>query len=60
MTCRSLTVSEISRRAGLHIATAWRLVAELVSYGFLARDADRRVHIGMPMWELGTRASPGP
>jgi DNA-binding IclR family transcriptional regulator len=54
----ALTVSEISRRAGLHLATASRLVAELVSLGFLARDADRRVRIGVRLWELGTRASP--
>ncbi|MGW2330292.1 IclR family transcriptional regulator [Streptomyces sp. NPDC001700] len=54
----ALTVSEISRRTGLHVATASRLVAELVSYGFLTRDADRRVRVGMRMWELATRASP--
>ncbi|MFI8073761.1 IclR family transcriptional regulator [Streptomyces sp. NPDC086033] len=54
----ALTVSEISRRTGLHVATASRLVAELVSYGFLTRDDDRRVRIGMRLWELATRASP--
>ncbi|MEH0639563.1 IclR family transcriptional regulator [Streptomyces bottropensis] len=54
----ALTVSEVSRRAGLHVATASRLVAELVSYGFLTRDADRRVRSGVRLWELATRASP--
>src|SRR5262245_11740161 len=54
----ALTVSEIARRTGLHVATASRLVAELVSYGCLARDSDRRVRIGVRMWELATRASP--
>ncbi|KUM81548.1 IclR family transcriptional regulator [Streptomyces griseorubiginosus] len=54
----ALTVSEISRRTGLHLATASRLVAELIEHGFLARDADRRVRVGMRLWELGTRASP--
>ncbi|MFI7501727.1 IclR family transcriptional regulator [Streptomyces sp. NPDC049687] len=54
----ALTVSEISRRTELHLATASRLVAELVSHGFLARDADRQVRIGVRLWELGTRASP--
>ncbi|MEU1346780.1 IclR family transcriptional regulator [Streptomyces sp. NPDC005775] len=54
----ALTVSEISRRAGLHMATASRLVAELVSHEVLTRDADRRVRIGLHMWELVTRASP--
>lgn len=54
----ALTVSEISRRTGLHVATASRLVAELASYGLLTRDADRRVRIGMRLWELATRALP--
>ncbi|MEU0213151.1 helix-turn-helix domain-containing protein [Streptomyces canus] len=40
----ALTVSEISRRTGLHVATASRLVAELVSYGFLTR-VDGREHL---------------
>ena len=40
------------------MATASRLVAELVSHGLLARDPDRRVRIGMRLWELVTRASP--
>ncbi|NUU25226.1 MAG: IclR family transcriptional regulator [Streptomycetaceae bacterium] len=54
----SLTVSEIARRTGLHVATASRLVAELVAHDFLTRDADRRLRVGMRMWELATRASP--
>ncbi|NGO14884.1 IclR family transcriptional regulator, partial [Streptomyces sp. HC44] len=54
----ALTVSEISRRTGLHVATASRLVAELVSHGFLTRDADRRIRVGTRIWELATRASP--
>ncbi|MFE5242633.1 MULTISPECIES: IclR family transcriptional regulator [unclassified Streptomyces] len=54
----ALTVSEIARRTGLHVATASRLVAELVAHGFLSRDEDRRVRIGVRLWELVTRASP--
>ncbi|WP_306319827.1 MULTISPECIES: IclR family transcriptional regulator [unclassified Streptomyces] len=54
----ALTVSAIARRTGLHVATASRLVAELVAHGFLARDTGRRVRIGLRMWELVTRASP--
>ncbi|MET9994831.1 IclR family transcriptional regulator [Streptomyces mutabilis] len=53
-----LTVSEIARRSGLHVATASRLVGELVAHGFLSRDADRGVRIGVRLWELVTRASP--
>ncbi|MDR7304051.1 IclR family transcriptional regulator [Haloactinomyces albus] len=54
----ALRVSEIARRADLHIATASRLVEELVGYGWLQRDDDRRVRIGVRMWELASRASP--
>lgn len=54
----ALTVSEIARRSGLHVATASRLVAELVAHGFLSRDDDREVRIGVRLWELVTRASP--
>ncbi len=54
----ALPVSEIARRAGLHVATASRLVAELVDHGLLARGPDRAVRIGMRMWELASRASP--
>ncbi|MFE9703220.1 helix-turn-helix domain-containing protein [Streptomyces sp. NPDC005930] len=42
----ALTVSEIARRTGLHVATASGLVGELVAHGFLGRDDDGRVRIG--------------
>ncbi|WP_347257090.1 IclR family transcriptional regulator [Actinomadura sp. RB99] len=54
----SLSVSEIARRTGLHVATASRLVEELVRHGLLARDERRRVRVGMRMWELASRAAP--
>ncbi len=54
----TLQVSEIARRTGLHVATVSRLVAELVGHGLLAREPDRRVRIGVRMWELALRASP--
>jgi DNA-binding IclR family transcriptional regulator len=57
-TRRALTVSEIARRSGLHVATTSRLVAELVQHRMLARRADGRVEIGVRMWELAERASP--
>jgi DNA-binding IclR family transcriptional regulator len=53
-----LRVSDIARRTGLHLATASRLVAELTAHGMLARDPDRRVRVGVRMWELALRASP--
>ncbi len=55
---RDLTVTEIARRSGLHVATTSRLVAELVGHGLLVRRTDGRVAIGMRMWELAHRASP--
>jgi DNA-binding IclR family transcriptional regulator len=54
----ALSVSEIARRTGLHVATVSRLVAELVEHGLLARDEQRRVRVGMRLWELASRAAP--
>lgn len=53
-----LTVTELARRAGLHVATASRIVGGLTGHGLLERTPDRRVRIGMRMWELASRASP--
>lgn len=54
----ALSVSELARRADLHVATASRMVERLVGYGWLQRDADRKVRIGVRLWELASRASP--
>jgi len=54
----ALTVGEIARRSGLHVATASRLVAELVAHGLLERGPERQVRAGVRLWELGARASP--
>ncbi|GAA3756454.1 IclR family transcriptional regulator [Microbacterium kribbense] len=51
------TAAEIGRRAGLPSSTAHRLVGELVEVGLLERDQDRRVRVGMRLWELATRSS---
>ncbi|MEB3371687.1 IclR family transcriptional regulator [Saccharopolyspora mangrovi] len=53
-----LTVTEISRRADLPLPTAGRMVGELVRHGLLHRDQQRRVRIGVRLWELAQRASP--
>lgn len=54
----ALRVSDIARRADLHVATASRLIEELVRYGWLYRDGDRRIRIGLRLWEDASRASP--
>lgn len=53
-----LSVSEIGRRARLHVATASRLIAAMAEQGFLARTPQGRVRIGVRLWELAQRASP--
>ncbi|HEY4019264.1 MAG TPA: helix-turn-helix domain-containing protein [Pseudonocardiaceae bacterium] len=52
-------VAELARRCGLPVATTARLVDELVGRGWLARDADRRVRIGVRLAELAAGAPPG-
>ena len=51
------TTSEIGRRAGLPSSSAHRIVGEFVAAGILERDEQRRVRIGMRLWELATRSS---
>jgi DNA-binding IclR family transcriptional regulator len=53
-----LSVSEVARRAGLHLATASRIIGQLVDHGLLTRGPDREVRVGMRMWELAARAAP--
>ncbi|ROZ89174.1 IclR family transcriptional regulator [Gordonia sp. OPL2] len=53
----ALTVAEIARGADLPIATAHRLVGELIELGVLERAADRRVRMGVQMWEWASRSS---
>lgn len=53
-----LTVTEVARRSGLHLATASRLVGQLVEHGLLGRGPGREVRIGFRMWELAARAAP--
>lgn len=52
-----LTVGEIARRSGLHVATASRLIEELVVAHWLERT-DAGVRIGVRLWEVASRASP--
>src|SRR5262245_33556755 len=53
---RSLTLTEIARRAGLAPPTAHRLVGELAAWGALRRDGTGRYVIGRRLWDLGLLA----
>ncbi|MFC0505514.1 IclR family transcriptional regulator [Micromonospora costi] len=49
----ALTLSDLARRTGLPLATAHRLVGELVAWRALTRDADGAYRIGVRLWEAG-------
>ncbi|GAA3510667.1 IclR family transcriptional regulator [Georgenia daeguensis] len=53
-----LTVASIARVTGIPVPSAHRLVNELVRWGLLERTPDRRVRIGLRLWELAVRNSP--
>lgn len=55
----ALSLTEISRRAGLTLPTAHRLVGLLTAWGALERDASGLYHIGLRLWELGALAPRG-
>ncbi|GAA3620769.1 IclR family transcriptional regulator [Nonomuraea rosea] len=56
---RRLSLSEISRRAGMPLTTAHRLVSELMAWGALERDRDGRYQIGLRLWEVAALAPRG-
>jgi DNA-binding IclR family transcriptional regulator len=53
---RSLALSAIARRAGLPLATAHRLVGELVAWGALVRVSNGEYVIGRRLWDIGLLA----
>lgn len=56
---RTLSLSEISRRAGLTLPTTHRLTRELLSWGGLERDANGRYSVGLRLLELSALAPRG-
>jgi DNA-binding IclR family transcriptional regulator len=48
---RRLSASDISHRTGIPMPSAHRLVGEMVRLGLLERDLDKRVHVGVRVWE---------
>ncbi|MCW8102113.1 IclR family transcriptional regulator [Streptomyces tauricus] len=55
----ALTLTDISRRAGLSLTTAHRLVGALTDWGALERDADGIYHVGLRLWELAALSPRG-
>jgi DNA-binding IclR family transcriptional regulator len=53
---RSLTLSELARRADLPLPTAYRLLGELVSGGAVVRRSSGEYVVGRRMWDLGLLA----
>ena len=55
----ALSLTDISRRAGLTLTTAHRLVGALTEWGALERDAEGIYHVGLRLWELAALAPRG-
>jgi DNA-binding IclR family transcriptional regulator len=55
-----MTLTELSRHAGVPLSTAHRMVNQLVGWGALERDENGVYRIGLRLWELGALAPRGP
>lgn len=55
-THRSLTLSQLARRADLPLPTAYRLVGELAGWGALVRLPSGEYVVGRRIWDLGLLA----
>jgi DNA-binding IclR family transcriptional regulator len=55
----ALSLTEISRRAGLSLTTAHRLVGALTAWGALERDAAGVYHVGLRLWEIAALSPRG-
>jgi DNA-binding IclR family transcriptional regulator len=53
---RAMTLTELARRADMPLATAYRLVGELVEWGALMRRASGEYVVGRRLWDLGLLA----
>jgi DNA-binding IclR family transcriptional regulator len=53
---RSMTLTDLARRADLPLATAYRLVGELVDWGALVRRGSGEYVVGRRLWDLGLLA----
>ncbi|MFF4833587.1 IclR family transcriptional regulator [Streptomyces sp. NPDC001315] len=55
----ALSLTDISRRAGLTLTTAHRLVGALTEWGALERDATGVYTVGLRLWEIAALAPRG-
>ncbi|WP_405867356.1 MULTISPECIES: IclR family transcriptional regulator [unclassified Streptomyces] len=55
----ALSLTDISRRAGLTLTTAHRLVGALTDWGALERDESGDYHVGLRLWEVAALAPRG-
>ncbi|CAL9628781.1 IclR family transcriptional regulator [Streptomyces sp. NPDC057794] len=55
----ALSLTDISRRAGLSLTTTHRLVGALTEWGALERDDSGAYHVGLRLWELAALAPRG-
>jgi DNA-binding IclR family transcriptional regulator len=53
---RCLRLSDLARRAGLPLATAHRLLGELLAWGAVSRQPDGAYVVGRRLWDLGLLA----
>ena len=55
----ALSLTDISRRAGLTLTTTHRLVGALTDWGALERDRSGVYHVGLRLWEVAALAPRG-
>lgn len=55
----ALSLSDLSRRAGLPLSTAHRIVGELARRGALERQEDGRYRVGLWLWEVASLSPRG-
>jgi DNA-binding IclR family transcriptional regulator len=55
----ALTLSELSRRAGLPLSTTHRIVGELARRGALERQEDGQYRVGLWLWEVASLSPRG-
>jgi DNA-binding IclR family transcriptional regulator len=55
---RTMSVATLARRADVPLATAYRLVENMVRRDLLSRSGDGQISLGLRLWELASRSSP--